>query len=406
MIYTINLHDIGEGVSEGEVIEWLKNVGDSVKQDEPVVIVMTDKVTVELPAPYPGTISKHYVKPGELSFRDQPLYDIEVTKEAVADIKVFTEKYSHLMECGNNSACIGQSQSMQSQDSILALPKVRHLARSLNIDLYQVKGTGSQGQITLDDIHRIQTQKNEDFENRKEKSLDSISFLEGDQSYELQGVRRLMARKMNETHIPQFSYFQFTDATQVIECRRQHNDSNQKFAIGFMPFFIQALSLTIKDYPTLNSSINGDIVTIHQQHNIGIAVASPQGLIVPVIKGVHEMDLPQIIEAFQSLKDKVQSNQLSAEDMRGATITISNFGTLGDGLWATPIIHLPEVAILAVAKICQNPVVVNNEIVIKSQLPLSWSFDHRVIDGELAAKISHRYCEGIAKLSYNLCITE
>ena len=124
-------------------------------------------------------------------------------------------------------------------------------------------------------------------------------------------------------------------------------------------------------------------------------MAGPQGLIVPVIKGVQDMDFPQIVQAFQTLKDKIAANRLSPDEMGGATITISNFGTLGNGLYATPMITSPQVAILAVAKIRQVPAVINGTLSIQDQLPLSWSFDHRVIDGELAAKFSHLYCQKI-----------
>ena len=414
-IFTVNLPDIGEGVAEGEVIEWLKQVGDTVKQDEPVVVVMTDKATVELPAPYPGTISKHYFQAGETAFRNKPLYEIQLKEDSSSTqpnaVLTATEKPLGGKEIQTKAVAPHQPCPSKSNEKVLATPQVRHLAKTLGINLKGIVGSGNHGQITVEDIQlhsKVSHQGSINHPSSKHQSSScASSTLEGDEQQVLHGVRRQMAKKMAETHIPQFSYFESTDATMVMKLRREmnkremneremsENGKNGSPSIGFMPFFIRALSLVAKEYPLINSSIDGELLTIHKQQNIGIAVAGPQGLIVPVIKGVQDMDFPQIVQAFQALKDKIAANRLSPDEMGGATITISNFGTLGNGLYATPMITSPQVAILAVAKIRQVPAVINGTLSIQDQLPLSWSFDHRVIDGELAAKFSHLYCQKI-----------
>lgn len=388
-IYTFCLPDIGEGVIEGEVVEWLKNVGDLVVQDEPVVIVMTDKATVELPAPYPGKIQKQYYQPGQIAIKDKPLYDILVDeaqsipnekKETPVEIQKKTAKNEEIKQ---------QSSTTSLQEShVKAIPKVRHEAKQWNIDIDRLKGTGPDGRITEEDLHHALAEK---------KTVINTKEMEGDEEQQLIGIRGLMAKKMDETHIPQFSYFEQADAMHLIQLRQnmQEKASQEGIHLSFMPFLIRALSLTIKQFPQLNASLNMEQnkVLLHKQHNIGIAIASPQGLIVPVLKGVEGMSLAELIRAYEAMKTKANSGKLISSDMKDRTITISNFGVLGgEGTWATPMITDPEVAILAVAKMRKTPVVKGEQVAIREILPLSWSFDHRLIDGELAAKISSYYC--------------
>lgn len=393
-IYTFCLPDIGEGVVEGEVVEWLKKTGDKVTQDEPVVIVMTDKATVELPAPYPGTIQKQYYKPGEIAIKDKPLYDIlldannsvtteEKPKEAKKEEAIPKKKQK--VEEGAKKVDISR---FEGHSKAKAIPKVRHEAKEWNIDLDRLKGSGLEGRITEEDLHHALAEN---------KVSTAPQSMEGDEEQLLIGVRGLMARKMHETHIPQFSYFEQVDATHLIQLRHNIQDKAAQDGIhlSFMPFLIRALSLTMASFPQVNASIDmsGGKVLLHKQHNIGIAMASPNGLIVPVLKGVETMGLTELIHAYETMKAKALSGKLSSADMKEGTISISNFGVLGgEGMWATPMIMEPEVAILAVAKIRKEAVVKGDQVVVRDVLPMSWSFDHRFIDGELAAKISHHYC--------------
>lgn len=387
-LYTFCLPDIGEGVVEGEVIQWLKTVGDPVKQDEPVVVVMTDKATVELPSPYPGTIHKTYYKVGETALKDKPLYDIllESDVKAVSDKKT-QEKPQTEPKQGKKPKEAAEKKEMVRAGKAKAIPKVRHEAHEWEVDLNKISGSGPEGRVTESDLHHAIV---------KQETPMQLDLL-GDEEQPLLGVRGLMARKMEAHHIPQFSYFEQVDATRMIQLRQNIKDkaAEDGIQLSFMPFFIRALSQTIRRYPHINASVDmqGGRIIFHKQQNIGIAMATAQGLIVPVLKNVGAMDLEEVIHHYEELKGKAASGKLSSEDMKEATISISNFGTLGgEGIWATPMIREPEVAILAVAKIRKAPVVKDDQVIVRDMLPLSWSFDHRLIDGDLAAQISAHYC--------------
>lgn len=372
-IFTVKFPDIGEGVVEGEVVEWLKKPGDSLSQDEHVVVVMTDKATVELPSPYPGKLVKQYVQPGQVAVKDKPLYDIETESE----IKTKESK-------GLAVEQPAQVKSIpKSTNKATATPVVRKLAKELNIPINQIKGTGKDGRVTVEDL------KNQTAPTKIEV---------GDEERPLIGIRHLMAKKMAESkrNIPHFSYFEQVEATRLIQLKEKvsHEAQQEGIKITYMPFLIRALSLTISKYPEINSTLEMDkskLIVHHAQH-VGIAVATTMGLIVPVLKDVQNMNLREIIRQYEDLKKKALENRLLPNDMKGATITISNFGVAGGtGLWATPIINFPEVAILAVARIQKQPLVRNESVMVRDALNMSWSFDHRVIDGDTAAHVSRFY---------------
>lgn len=389
--FTVTLPDIGEGVVEGEVIEWLKQVGDELHQDEPVVIVMTDKATVELPAPYPGKLVKHYFKPGEMAIKGKPLYDIEV-EESIAAPKRSQATVKEPIAAPPSPA----KQSSKPTESCghkkaLATPAVRKTARDLGIDLDQIQGTGQEGQVTSEDIKAHLSHS------RSPLNLTPLS-LPDDRLEPLIGIRQSMAQKMtlSKQLIPHFSYFEQVDASRFVKLRSKVKEeaAKENIQVTYMPFFIKALSLSLKQYPLFNSSIDMENhnIRIHQAHNIGIAMSTKLGLIVAVLKNVEKMSLQDIIRSYESLKDRANHHKLSPSDMKDSTITISNFGVLGGGgLWATPIINYPEVAILALSKIQKQPIAKNGNLEIRDLLNLSWSFDHRVIDGDMAATFSHYF---------------
>ncbi len=353
-IYTVVLPDIGEGVVEGEVIEWLKKVGDLVKQDEPVVVVMTDKATVELPSPYPGTLVKQYYKPGQIAFKDKPLYDID--REAT------------------------KATSEETVQKVLASPATRRKAQEMGVDIQKVKGTGKEGRVTDED-------------------LGQASLPPEEEARPIIGIRKLMAQSMAESKakIPHFSFFEQADATRLIQLVKKIKEEGAKeeIHVTFMPFFIRALSLTIKRHPELNSSYDSESsqLIIHKHQNLGIATSTALGLIVPVIKNVESMSLEELIRQYDALREKVKNNQLQSSDMKEGTITLSNYGSKSSGLWATPIIKFPEVAILALARIQKQPLVKNDQVIARDVLNLSWSFDHRIFDGNTASLVSHTFME-------------
>ena len=383
-IYTVTFPDIGEGVVEGEIIEWLKQEGENVNQDEPVVVVMTDKTTVELPAPHPGKIVKHYYDVGQVAIKDKPLYEIELSvkieKTKANDEKVVSKDHTVKQTRIPKDCGIG----------IKALPSTRKKAQELQIDLTHVQGTGKGGRITDEDLILHKSS--------------AVPFMEeGDQVIPHKGIKGLMAKKMAESkrHIPHFSFFEQVDAERLIKLRETFKLEGEKLnlEVTYMPFLIKALSLTIKKFPEINSSYDepNQQLILHHRHNIGFAVSTEYGLIVPVLKDVQNLSLNDLIAKYCELKIQALHNKLQTDDLKGATITLSNFGVVskGGGLWATPVINFPEVAILAAARIQKQPVIKNDTVVVKSILNLSWSFDHRVIDGETAAYCSHYFAQVI-----------
>lgn len=380
-IFTVTLPDIGEGVVEGEVIEWLKKVGDPILQDEPVVIVMTDKATVELPSPHPGKLAKQSVAAGAMATRGQPLYELEIEGEAThaSPSSPSTPKERPHEEPIIHGKAAG-----------LAIPSVRKLAKEMEIDLSTVQGTGKEGRVTKEDLLQA---------HQPRQQPKPLPRREGDREEPWIGIRHLMAEKMVESkHMaPHFSYFEQVDVTRLIQLRNtfQVEADKEGMSVSFMPFLIRALSICIAEFPLINSSIDPDArhVILHSHQHIGIAMDTSLGLIVPPLRHVENQNLSDLIRSYDELKKRARQNQLRAEEMKGATITISNFGVVGGhGLWATPILNYPEVAILALARIHKEPKVINDAIVIREVLNLSWSFDHRVIDGSLAAQVSDRFC--------------
>ncbi|MGA8164421.1 MAG: dihydrolipoamide acetyltransferase family protein [Waddliaceae bacterium] len=383
-IVTVPLPDIGEGVVEGEVMEWLKQEGDRLEKDEPVVIVMTDKATVELPSPYAGILAKQYYQQGEIAIRDEPLYAIDV-EEQIRQEEPSIQRQEEV--AAREELPLQRQQKISSSGrKALATPATRKLAKEMGIDLTRVEGTGKGGRVTVKDLRGRQIQR-----------AAPIIRMPGDIKQPLKGVPRLMAKKMAESKrtAAHFSYHERVEAARLIQLREsfQKEGKREKVHITYTPFLIKALSMTIVQFPLLNSMLDVETNTLilHTKHHVGIAMSTTLGLIVPVLKDVQEMALPDLIRNFESLKAKAFAGKLQRSDMKEATITISNFGSLGEGLWATPVINYPEVAILAVNKIQKQPHVINSNLVVAEMMNLSWSFDHRVIDGELAAKISHYF---------------
>lgn len=403
-IFTVPLPDIGEGVVEGEVLSWLKQEGETLRKDEPVVVVMTDKATVELPAPYPGTLAKQYYKPGEIAIKDRPLYDISLA-EGVVPItkqehkrKVAAATAAEEPEIARPSRPCSVARAA-TQEGALATPATRHLAKQLGVDLHAIRGSGEGGRILPHDLRGTVAPQ-------AQKPSTPVPRLEGDTETPLMGFRRAIAEKMVESSntIPHFSYFEQVDATRLIQLREnlKKRAEQEGIKLTYTPFLIRALSLTLNLFPEANSAIDPHTQTVvsHKKHNISLAMNGPNGLVVPVLKDAQDLSLEGIIRAFEALKARTLQGKVTPQEMQDGTITITNFGTLGgNGVFATPIINYPQAAILGVARIQPQPVVVQREVVVRDVLSLSWSFDHRLIDGDKACALSKTFCELVANPS-------
>ena len=417
-IFTVNLPDIGEGVVEGEVVEWLKKEGDTLAQDEPVVQVMTDKATVELPAVYPGVLSKQYISVGSIAVKDKPLYDITLDEsvEAKGSKPAESDKSEEKVETPKTAEEAPAKSTEATQPAIarpsgqkaLATPATRHYARSKNVDINLVSGSGKGGRVTKADVDVFLSGG----------SLGPVPIfagpsvstpvhnLEGDERVPLKGVRKIIAERMVESKqiVPHFAYFDEVDLTDLVALRRKlkADAADRGTKLTYLPFFVKAISNALLKFPQANSSIDLSTqeIVYHKVHNFGIAVATDNGLIVPVVKDVRSKTLMELADEINDLATRTKDGKAKPEELKGSTITISNIGAIG-GLFVTPIINYPEVAILGMTKLQERPVVRNGEIVVRSMMNLAWCFDHRVVDGAVSAEFSNeiiKYLESPGRL--------
>tara|TARA_Y100000589_G_scaffold42337_1_gene35519 strand:- start:5217 stop:6494 length:1278 start_codon:yes stop_codon:yes gene_type:complete len=417
-IFTVNLPDIGEGVVEGEVVEWLKKEGDVLAQDEPVVQVMTDKATVELPAVYPGVLSKQYISVGSIAVKDKPLYDITLDEsvEAKGAKPAEAKKPDEEIETASAAEEAPQALKEAAQPAIsrptgqkaLATPATRHYARSKNVDINLVPGSGKGGRVTKADIDVFLSGGSSGpvpiFAGPNVST--PVHNLEGDERVPLKGVRKIIAERMVESKhiVPHFAYFDEVDLTQLVKLRKKlkADAADRGTKLTYLPFFVKAISNALLSYPQANSSIDLSTqeIVYHKVHNFGIAVATENGLIVPVVRDVRSKTLMELADEINDLATRTKEGKAKPEELKGSTITISNIGAIG-GLFVTPIINYPEVAILGMTKLQERPVVRNGEIVVRSMMNLAWCFDHRVVDGAVSAEFSNeiiRYLESPGRL--------
>ena len=367
MPYEFKLPDIGEGVVEGEIVRWLIRPGDHLEEDQPMVEVMTDKVTVEIPSPVSGEVLKTVGGEGALIAVGATL--------VVIDSPEGPER--RLPTAGS----MVQQAPLRSQKQArnLATPAVRRLSREMGVDLSGVQGTGSGGRITRQDVERAHSQPSE-VASQAEGAPDSIPY---------RGVRKKIGDHLvaAKRFAPHYTYVEEVDATPLVELRSEFRRNHEDQDLTYLPFFIKACVSGLKKHAILNSTLDEEkkLILLKRSYNIGIAIATPEGLIVPVIKKADDKSLLDISAEIQSLAEQARSGRIQLEDLRDGTFTITSLGALG-GVLATPIINYPEVAILGVHKIMERPVVRKGEVVIRHMMNLSLSLDHRVVDGFVGAE--------------------
>ncbi|MBB1270092.1 dihydrolipoyllysine-residue acetyltransferase [Shewanella sp. SR44-3] len=396
------LPDIGEGIVECELVDWLVNEGDMVVEDQPIADVMTDKALVQIPAMKAGRIVKQYYRKGQLAKVHSPLFAIEVqTSTAVAATSTSLDTVAH-MSAASNSA-VADVQVIQGK--ALASPAVRRMARALDINIALVPGSGKNGRVYKEDIERYQhVEQSESIAPTqavcpKAQALASSSVQRQgitadatDRVEPIKGVKAVMAKLMQESvsTIPHFTYCEEFDLTALVALRESMKQrySNDEVKLTMMPFFMKAMSLAITEFPILNSQVNADCteLTYKARHNIGMAVDSKMGLLVPNVKDVQNKSILQIAAEITRLTAAARSGRVSPADLKEGTISISNIGALG-GTVATPIISKPEVAIVALGKLQVLPRFnEKGEVEARKIMQVSWSGDHRVIDGGTIAR--------------------
>jgi len=367
--YEFRLPDIGEGLAEAEVARWLVAVGDRVREDQPVVEMMTDKASVELPSPGAGVIVDRLVAEGDVVKTGAVLYVLET------EAKIGGSAHpSHPSSPSGSSAV--EAPSPPGAAGVLAPPSVRKLAREMGIDLAAVKGTGPGGRISAEDL----------------KIRVGGTTVSG-KRIPLRGVQKRMAETMtlSARTIPHVTGFHQLDAGAFAEhaarLRREAQGRGMRFP--FDTLLVRAAAIALRRHPIFNSSLDeerGEIV-MHDDVNIGIATATPSGLIVPVVRNADGMDLSALAAAVDRVTSAARDGKASVADLQGGTFTISNTGAWRGGL-GTSLIRPPEVAIAAFGLIEERAVVREGKVVARPVMPMSITFDHRLIDGEEGLKFA------------------
>lgn len=390
------LPDIGEGIVECEIVDWLVSEGDDIVEDQPVCDVMTDKALVQIPAKYSGKVTKLYYAKGDIAKVHSPLFAI--SHAGTAAVPSVTPAPVHQAATVQTTTPAAAS-TPAAQGKPLASPAVRRLARELNIDLSKVPGSGDKGRVYKDDVRafadgKVQTSAPQVA--AKAAPLAAVASVSGGSRTEpIKGIKAAMARQMVESvsTIPHFTYCEEIDLTELIALRLSLKDqyAKQGVKLTMMPFFIKALSLAINQFPIMNAQVNSDCteLTYFDDHNIGIAVDSKIGLLVPNIKGCQRKSIIDIANDLTRLTEQAREGRVSPADLKGGTISISNIGAIG-GTVATPIINKPELAIVALGKVQALPRFnAKGEVEARQLMQISWSGDHRVIDGGTIARFTN-----------------
>lgn len=409
MATEIKLPEIGEGVTEGEMVKWLVKPGDALKMDQPLAEVMTDKATVEIPSTFTGSVVSLAVKEGDVVKVGGLLLTIEqagsaakpatpVATPAVPAPKPASGPAPAQMVA---STAVHSSVHPPAADSrVLATPSTRRLARESGIDINGLRGTGPAGRVTREDVMSSSgtgavAAGQPTFATTSAKpSIPKPSYQGPVGALEdrepLRGIRKKIAEKMQMAKhiIPHFTLMEEANVTQLVTMRSEIKDLAAKkgVKVTYLPFVMKALIATIREYKQFNASIDdeGQAIVYKNYYNIGFAADTPQGLVVPVIKDADRKTIIQLGAEITELSDKARAGKLTVEDMKGATISITNIGSIG-GTYATPIINHPEVAILGMYKIAKRPLWTGSEFKPVDVMNVTITADHRLIDGAVAA---------------------
>ncbi|WP_417598074.1 dihydrolipoyllysine-residue acetyltransferase [Oceanospirillum sp.] len=396
------LPDIGEGIVECELVEWLVKEGDWVEEDQPVADVMTDKALVQIPCMDQGRISKLYYKQGEIAKVHAPLFEIEIEDDSqpAAPVAVAANAAAETVQ-----SAPAASASPVAQGKALASPAVRRIAREHNVDISQVQGSGKDGRVLKADMqayvdagHQNPTAAEQAATSAPQTATAQTGGKE-DRVEAIRGIKAAMAKQMvnSVSTIPHFTYAEDMDITDLIALRKKLKPGMEAKGVKLtlMPFFMKAMALAIQEYPVLNSRINDDCteLTYLGSVNIGMAVDTPIGLLVPNVKNVQDLSIKEIAQEVSRLTEAARAGRVSQDDLKGGTISISNIGALG-GTVATPIINKPEAAIVALGRTQSLPRFdAAGAVIARDIMQVSWSGDHRIIDGGTIARFCNLWKE-------------
>ncbi len=434
MVYEFKLPDIGEGVSEGEIVKWHVKEGDVIKKDQEMVEIMTDKVTVNIPSPTEGKVLKIIYKDGEIVQVGKAIIEIDGEGPLVQEIKeesaspeIERKEEDDMVENENNSA------DQDGERKVVASPTIRRIARERNIDLDNVVPTGPNGRVTLEDLDRAEADQKKKEEEKAQAAaapapqaaapapsapvaeetkapaagpvehavhrvseespspkveIQTIKPLAEDQIVELKGLRRIIFEKMTKSKsiIPHFTVGEEVDLTELSSIIS--NLKEKEIKISYTPFFIKAVTAALREFPKLNSIYDeaNKRYVMKSSYNIGTAIDTPDGLTVGVLKSADRKSVEQIAKEISEIAKRARENKMTLSDVQDSTFTVSNVGSIG-GLFSTPIINYPEVAILGVHRVVKRLNVDGEE---RDMMYITLSCDHRLIDGADAARFIMR----------------
>jgi pyruvate dehydrogenase E2 component (dihydrolipoamide acetyltransferase) len=383
MAYQFLLPDIGEGVVEAEILKWFVTPGDAVVEDQPLAEVMTDKATVTIPSPKRGIVTRLLWKEGDVARVHQPLVEMEIeggTSEAGPGPAAAPGAPATPGPASTQTVRQPPSGLSGSGRKALAAPAVRALARELDVDIHAVPGTGPGGRVTKEDV----------------RSQAATNGAVADGTLEVvpvRGLRRRIAEKMaiSKRTAAHFTFVEQADATELIAIKeRMARAAPEGVKVTFLPFVLKAAVAALQKYPQLNASFDEARGEIHRKrwYDLGIAAATEQGLTVPVVRRVDQRSIVDLAREIARLGADGRAGRLRPEDVSNSTFTVTSLGALG-GMFATPVINYPEVAILGVHRIRPTPVVRDGRVVVRDVFYVSLTSDHRVVDGSEAAEFTY-----------------
>jgi len=382
--------DVGEGIHEGTIVKWRVRMGDVIKIDQVLVEVETDKAVVELPSPFAGKVSKINFNEGEVIRVGQAIITIDDLSGAAAPPQTIAVK-------PNMPQTIPKPISLETngivQSKALATPFVRKLARERGIDISKIIGTGQGGRITesdLDGPNKAPSQVSVCIQ-QSSGYAPKVDIEQGDQVVQLSHMRKVISERMSysKTHIPHACGMDYVDVTKLAEIREKEKKviEARGIKLTYLPFIVKACAIALHEFPEFNAHFDDvkNLLVLKKQINIGIAVETPEGLMVPVVKDIDKKSIVEIAQEIEHLAVAARERKIKLEDIKGGTFTITNVGSLG-GMYSTPVIDPPEIAIMGVHRIRDMPLAVKDKVKIRKVMGISLCFDHRVVDGAKATQ--------------------
>ena len=401
MTYEFKFPDIGEGLTEGEIVRWLVKEGDEIKEGQSLVEVETDKALAEIPSPKTGVVLKILAREKEIVKVGQVIVVFGEKGEAVTSAAPPLKPRSvgvvgELEEAPEEPAVTEKRPAVEKpafvSPHVLAAPAVRALARELGVDIEKVIGTGAEGRVVEKDVRQASEAKEKPAEPAKPptkvKKFDFYGYIE---HVPLRGVRRSIAKAMVKSKYtaPHVTAMDEADVTELWKIKEKEKKTAEKMStkLTILPFIIKAVVAGLKEHPYLNASLDdeNEEIVLKKYFNIGVATDTPEGLMVPVVKNAGDKSILHLAEELLQLSEKARNRKIDLADLKGGTFTITNYGAVG-GMYGTPIMYHPEVAILGVGRMKEMPVVRDGKVEIRKVLFISLSFDHRVVDGAEAAR--------------------